>query len=182
MSMRSFTPFPTLVTDRLVLRQLVDTDADAFLALRSDQLVGQYIDRAAQRNIEEAQAHILKLNNGLAANDSINWVITEPETDELIGTICLWGFSTDETTAELGYELFPTYQGQGLMSEAVRSVLAYGFEQLGLAHIEAYTHRDNAASIKLLERHLFSPHPTRTDSDNAHHVIYTLDRDNWLGA
>ena len=68
----------------------------------------------------------------------------------MIGTISLWKFSEDKKTAEVGYDLNPVFHNKGIMTEALNCVLKYGFTQLQLDKIEAYTHKENQASRKLL--------------------------------
>ena len=55
-------------------------------------------------------------------------------------------------SAEIGYVLSPPYQGKGLATEAVRCVLAFGFEELSLHRIEAHFIEGNQASRRLMER------------------------------
>ena len=85
----------------------------------------------------------------------IYWGLAPKTNDRIIGTICLWNLSRKERCAEIGYELHPDFQGQGLMQEAVEVVLAYGFEEMKLKNIEAYLHKKNINSIRLLERSKF---------------------------
>ena len=61
------------------------------------------------------------------------------------------------------------------MSEALNLIIDYGFNQLKLHKIEAYTHRDNKRSKKLLETNGFQLIKFRTDSDNAYNVIFELE-------
>ena len=57
--------------------------------------------------------------------------------------------------AEIGYELNPKIQQKGIMSEAMKTVLEFGILQMNLKIIEAYTHKNNVASIALLEKYNF---------------------------
>ncbi len=55
-------------------------------------------------------------------------------------------------TAELGYWLGEPYQGKGVMTEAVRAIVSYGFEQLDLDRISAAPYTPNFASRRVLEK------------------------------
>ena len=57
--------------------------------------------------------------------------------------------------AEVGYDLNPIFQRKGIMSEALNKVINFGFNELGLDNIEAYTHIQNENSKKLLEKNGF---------------------------
>ena len=61
------------------------------------------------------------------------------------------------------------------MSAAIKLVLDYGFKSLNLDKIEAFTHKDNTSSIKLLERHGFVFMAHRNDDDNANNAIFEID-------
>ncbi len=150
-----FSPFPLLTTARLILRQLSPSDAGAIFVLRSDEQVNRYLDRPACRSLEEAEAFVEKINAGIRQDKSLYWAICLRENPLLIGTICLWNFSEDGQTAELGYELSPAVQGRGIMSEAVGCVLKYVFGALGLQNVEAFTQEENAPSKNLLRVHGF---------------------------
>jgi len=152
-----FPTFPQLSSERLALRQLALSDAAAIFALRSDERVNRYIDRPACQSIGEAEAFVEKIAAGVAAGNCLYWAVCLRENPLLIGTICMWNFSEDGHSAELGYELSPDVQGRGIMSEAVGCVLAYAFGTLGLQAVEAYTHPENAPSEKLLHGHGFLP-------------------------
>jgi ribosomal-protein-alanine N-acetyltransferase len=72
-----------------------------------------------------------------------------------VGTICLFGFSDEKDVCEIGYELLTNFQGQGIMKEASEKVIDYAFNTIKVQKIEAFIHKDNQSSIKLLERSSF---------------------------
>jgi ribosomal-protein-alanine N-acetyltransferase len=143
-------PFPELPTNHLLLRRLQLSDSRDLLALRSDERVNQYIDRPATATIAEAEAFIHKIDSYLAINQSVYWAISLQSTGALTGTICLWNFLAEKEMAEIGFELMPYYQGQGLMQEAIEKVIEYGFDKMELKIISALVHADNEKSVRLL--------------------------------
>jgi ribosomal-protein-alanine N-acetyltransferase len=151
----NFSPFPALQTKRLSLRKLSLDDAEEIFALRSNDEVNKFIDRAKAKDVDEAIAFINKVNISIANNNSIYWVICYRENPKLIGTICLWNINEKLYKAEVGYELIPEYQGKGIATEALSVVINYGFDEMMLGTIEAYTHKENMASTKLLEKFNF---------------------------
>jgi ribosomal-protein-alanine N-acetyltransferase len=54
--------------------------------------------------------------------------------------------------AEIGYMLLPEYHGKGIVSEAVKEVVKYGFEVMKLHSIEAVLDPENYGSAKGLEK------------------------------
>ena len=175
----NFHPFPVLTTGNLILRELCGTDAKSIFRLRSDKKVSRFIKREPLSKIQEANRFISWVNSKIGINSMVYWVISREGTDELLGTVCLWNFSTDCTSAELGYEMLPKFQGKGVMSEAVKRVVEYGFETLDLKFIEAYTHKDNKQSTRLLEKLGFVPDLEKTDVENPDNIVFCLNRSSY---
>ena len=150
-----FSPFPVLVTENLLLRQLAISDAPEILELRSNEQVNRFVDRNKAQSLEDALSFIYLINRNIANNEAIYWGL-QPKNDlKLIGTICLWNLSKQVSSAEIGYELLPDFQGKGLMQQAISSVIEYGFEMMHLKIIKAWTVKQNLASTRILERNGF---------------------------
>ncbi len=180
MSKINFAPFPELKTNRLILRQLKEEDNHKIFLLRSDDRVNRYIDRTKPKDIAETSDFILKINNGIKQNEWIYWAITLKDNPILIGTICLWNFSEDKTGAELGYELDPAFQGKGIMSETLKKIIEFGFQEIELDAIDAYTHKNNNNSTILLQKHNFKLDEKRKDKENSDNIIFMLTKQNWI--
>ncbi len=72
---------------------------------------------------------------------------------EAIGSIGLMpGMDVHRFTAELGYWLAEPFWGNGIMTETVRALSEYAFEELGLHRIFAEPYTANAASAKVLQK------------------------------
>jgi ribosomal-protein-alanine N-acetyltransferase len=164
--------FSTLITERLILRKLETRDFQEIHNLRSNANVNRFIDRPKIANLEEAKEFIEKINAGITTGNWIYWAITLKTKDQLIGTICIWNISPDRIKPEIGFELLPEAQGKGLMQEALSNVIKFGFEEMNLAELEAFTHAENEKSINLLEKCGFQL--TGTDENNANEKIYKL--------
>ncbi len=173
--MNTAIPFPIIITERLNLRKVLPTDVDRVFYFRSDKEINKYIKREPQTR-EMAIAHIQKLSADLKTGKSVSWGITTKESNIMIGSICLWNFSEDKKTAEVGYDLDPKFQDKGIMSEALKAVLEFGFNQRGFETIEAYTDYRNIQSKKLLKVHGFIPSDDKKDADNQDNEVYYLNR------
>jgi ribosomal-protein-alanine N-acetyltransferase len=165
-----FTPFPVIKTARLTLRQLRSSDDEAIFTLRSNKQVNKYLGRKPSESMKDAQGFIRAINENVQRNDAIYWAITLGDDEKLIGTICLFSFSEDNSTAEIGYELLPDFQGKGIMHEAATKVIGFGFRDLRLSSIEAHTHFENQESTRLLKRLNFN----RVSIANENVIIYKL--------
>jgi ribosomal-protein-alanine N-acetyltransferase len=176
MNTNPFNPFPILTTERLILRKISPDDDQAIYLQRSSAIVNKYIARVPVADITEAQAWIERINNNVDAGLSVNWAITLKDSGEFIGLICLWKFSEDRTIAETGYELSPAHHGKGYMNEALQCVLDYGFTELNLTTITAYTHRENNNSLHLLKKNGFTWNEGEIDEGFPHNVIYSISK------
>ena len=152
MSKILFLPFPVLSTTRLRLDQIELADEKEILALRSDAHNRRYIDGPLAKDSAEAIQFIEKIRKGIAANQWLYWSLRLKESGPLIGSVCLWNFSDDQRIADVGYELAPSHQGQGYMTEILEVIISYGLQTLELEKIVAYTHHQNIKSRELLKR------------------------------
>ncbi len=146
----AFTTFPVLETARLRLRPVQETDAPALFAFKSDLEVTRQYGQEPHQAVEETQGWIRRLRADYEQRAALFWAITLKGEDAVLGAGGFWNFDPGFHIAEIGYELHPAYQGQGIMAEALSAVLAFGFEDLDLHRIEANPLADNAASRNLL--------------------------------
>ena len=151
---------PTLVTERLVLRPLTEADAPAVLAYCSDDRVGPAAGWEVHRGIDDALFFVREIasaphvfgvfeRNGEPAS-SLEPVPHGP----CVGSV---GLIPDPLRANvdalmLGYALAPAAWGRGLMTEAAREVLRYGFEELGLRFVTANRYVENDRSRRVIEK------------------------------
>ena len=165
-----------ILTERLVLRQLKPEDWKMISYLRSDNEVNKFVKRSSAETKEKADQFIAKITRGIENKELYYWVITEKEKSEMIGSICLWNFSDNPKSAEVGYDLSPQFQRKGVMDESMKAVLEFGFVKLKLDIIEAYTHSENESSNKLLVRNGFIHLKGEIDENNLDNIIYELKR------
>lgn len=151
--------FQQLTTERLLLRQLTATDAQVIFDLRSNDEVNKYLDRPKALHISDAEKHIDRITQAFEKGNSFFWMIDRKDTGEAIGSICIWNINIDEKHGELGYEMLPKHHGKGYMNEAIGPVIDFAFNQLGLEKLFAWTHSQNSASEKLLQKYSFQRDP-----------------------
>ena len=168
----NFTPFPVLETERLTLRALELNDAKAIFGLRTNKEVNTFITRTRLNNLSETRAFIDRISNSIANNTGVFWVLESKDTAELIGTVGLRNFEIEEDYAEIGYDMHPDFQEDGYMSEAFKAILNFAAKQMELKFVEAFTHKDNNASIALLEKFNFELQPDRKDANVKENQIY----------
>ncbi|MFK7947035.1 MAG: GNAT family N-acetyltransferase [Saprospiraceae bacterium] len=148
----NFNSFPTLSSARLTFRQLNLSDLQTIFRLRSDEIVLKYLDMPTAKNLKAAEDYIHMINNGIAENKWILWGLELKSNQELVGTICLWNWDIASESAELGYVLLPEYHRQGLMTEATKVVLDFGFNTLGFREIDGILSPENIYCIRILDK------------------------------
>jgi [ribosomal protein S5]-alanine N-acetyltransferase len=165
--------FKVLTTEKLTLRQLSINDQQDIWALRSDPEINKYLGRQPSKTIEDAINFINKVNENIEKHTALYWAITLTDTKTFVGTICLFDFSDEKNSCEIGYELMPKFQGQGLMKEATQAVIDYVFRTLKFKTIVAVTHCDNQNSTTLLTKFNFVK-SIENDKENPDLNIFTL--------
>lgn len=156
----NFIRFPVLRTPRLILRQVSLEDENEIFSIRSDERVNRFLGRPKAISIDDAREFIRNITEGIGKNEVFYWGITLKKEKKIIGTVCLWNISKENSRAEIGFELHPDFQGKGIMREALPKVIQYGFSTMQLQTIEGWTNAENHNSIKILEKNNF-----RRDSD-----------------
>lgn len=151
----NFEPFPNLETKRLLLRQLENSDVKEVFALRSNPSTMKFIPRPLVTSDEEALEHIAMINAKIDNNEGINWAITIKGNPKLIGIIGHFKIQPQNYRAEIGYMILPEYHGQGIVAEAIKEVVRYGFEEMNLHSIEAIIDPNNLASERVLQKNGF---------------------------
>ncbi len=148
----SFSPFPEIETQRLLLRRMTIDDAEVILYLRSNDEVMKYIDRERTKSLEEAKSFIDKIDASLNSNNGVMWgIVLKEKPGTLIGNIGYWRLIKEHYRAEVGYMLHPSFWKKGIMKEALLRVIDFGFNEMHLHSVEANINPGNEASAKLLE-------------------------------
>jgi ribosomal-protein-alanine N-acetyltransferase len=148
--------FPVLKTDRLLLREFVQTDAQAVFDIFSLDQVTIFLDSETMQTIAEAEKKVQNRINMFKDGKGIRWGITlrdQPET--LIGSCGYFSLHPQWFSVEIGYELHPRHWRQGIMSEALRAVIDFGFSEqffFALNRIEAQTYLYSEPSMSLLKK------------------------------
>lgn len=146
-----------IIGKKLVIRTMLQEDAKALFDFRSNERVNQYIERQSYVRMEEAEEFLTALPARMEKGECIILGIYVDENTRLVGSVCLFNFNEDHSIGELGYELHPTYQGKGIMVEALELFLAWIKKQSIVQKLTACIHEENEASSKLIKKLGFLP-------------------------
>ena len=143
-----------IVTERLLLRLIDLQDLDAIHNLHSLPQTDEYNTLGIPKNIEETKSiiEVWILENKLNEIRNYTFAICNKLNGDFIG---LFGFKLGNKKyrrAEVWYKIHATYWKNGYATEALKSILNFGFKTLNLHRIEAGCAVENTGSMKVLEK------------------------------
>lgn len=149
---RVFSHLPELTTERLTLRKVLVADtADMYeYASRSD--VTEFLTWNPHPDRLYTKEYLQYLGGRYAAGMFYDWAIVYEPDFKMVGTCGFTSFNCSSDSAEVGYVLNPSYWGLGIATEALRRVLKFGFEELGLHRIEAKFIEGNERSLQVMKK------------------------------
>ncbi|WP_194922272.1 GNAT family N-acetyltransferase [Catenulispora rubra] len=160
-----FTVADFTLTGRLVgLRVLRESDLDALVAWKSDpqtlarQTSGPFVAKPA--------AEVAATFRTWCANigSDVGLAVVELASGELIGQVALFGATVKDRCATLAVMIGAPHQGRGLGTDAVRTIVDYGFTELGLHRIELSVNGDNPAAMAAYRKAGFTEEGRRREA------------------
>lgn len=136
----------------LLLRLAQRQDLPALMALHGDEAVNRYLPYVTWAGPADADDWFARVEERHREGSAIQFVICQGAGETVVGTAILFGFEFDSGRAELGYALGRAHWGHGLMRPALRALIRFSFEELGLRRLDAEVDPRNVASCKLLQR------------------------------
>ena len=147
-----FGDLPTLETERLVLRKMRLDDAADLFEYASDPEVSTYTTWGPHQSLDDSREFLTRIL-GLYENCELaEWGIVHKADAKFIGTCGFVDWSPYHSRAEIGYAMSRKYWGLGLMTEAARRVIAFGFENMQLNRVEARCMIENIGSARVMEK------------------------------
>lgn len=150
-----YNDFPMLETERLVLREVKTTDVDDMLVYLSQPDVVRHMGLEPFQSEEDVLDEIRWYQSIHEDGTGMRWVLTLKQSGKVIGSCGFLNRNPDHKRAEIGFEMSKDYWGKGLASEALKTVVAFGYQYLHLERIEALIEPENIASQKVVERQGF---------------------------
>jgi len=146
---------PILQTERLLLRPLKLEDAEhIFKSWSSDPETVKYMQWDVHTSINDTERWLSAEEEAIESDENYTWGFELKNTRSLIGSggIC---YNTLYNMFEIGYIIMRQYWGQGITSEAVKRIIAFAKEELGLKMLYAKHAKDNPASGRVLQKQGF---------------------------
>ena len=146
-----FETFPVLHTPRLDLIEITQDHLPDLFELFTDKRVTEYYDVIPLNELPDAQKILDMLNKRYKDKTGIRWGIALKGHKKIIGNLGFNNFTRGHRSV-IGYSLMYDYWNKGLITEATREIIKYGFEELEVNRIEAEVMPGNIASEKVLEK------------------------------
>lgn len=148
-----FGSIPAFETERLKIRLFKEDDVDDLYEYCSDEEVTKYLSFETYNNKQQA---IDRINYCMGLyqrlDKEITWAIEYKEEGKVIGNIDLIRWNEKDKEAEIGYILNRKYWNKGFMTEALKPLLRFGFENMELNRIEIRCDERNVASARVIEK------------------------------
>lgn len=170
----TFRQFPTLETDRLTLRELHPSDAYDLYRILSNPAVMQYYGSDPLHHMGEATQLIRSIRQQHQDHVAMRWAIVRKADQQLLGTCGFHRWNHAYYNSEMGYELDPAYWSNGYMTEALESMMTFGFTHMSLHRISALIAPANQRSIDLVKRLQFQEEGLLRDFAYSHGHFMSL--------
>ena len=141
------------ITPGLELISAASAHAEALLAMlqRNRSHIGRYLPKVTELDsIGKVQAHLTLCIEQWQARALFEFHVFHQ--GELCGILRLNHFAWEDRQASLAYLLDEAHTGRGILTQAARAVLAFGFHTLDLNRVELRCVTTNRASQRVAER------------------------------
>lgn len=140
-----------LETERLILKKFKMEDAEeVFNNWTSDDEVSKYVRWSTHKNIEETKQY-LEMTMEKYRNNEFEWAISLKNTGELIGAMSAF-INPEDNRYELGYNIARKHWRNGYTTEALRRVMDYLINDVGIKKFRCSHAKLNPASGAVMQK------------------------------
>lgn len=141
-----------LETERLIIREITEFDAEFTLDLLNQPSFIKYIGDRNVRTIDQAREYIeSRFMEGYRKFGFGMWAVELKDTNRIAG-ICGFVKRDGLPDADIGFAFLPQFERKGYAFESASAAMSYGREMLNLPRVLAITSQDNDASGRLLDK------------------------------
>ena len=142
-----------LETERLILRRFVKSDAkDVFNNWSNDPEVTKFLSWQPHSSLSQARGLVKTRLRGYARKDYYSWAMELKATGQVIGNISVGGWNNLVRSVGIGYVMGRAWWNQGYMTEALRAVIRFFFEECGMNRVEATHDVRNPGSGRVMQK------------------------------
>ncbi|MBK7104608.1 MAG: GNAT family N-acetyltransferase [Ignavibacteriae bacterium] len=141
---------PRLETERLILRKIEYSDRFDIYEYAKNPEVAKYVLWEAHKSEIDTIAFLNLIYEGYNKNEPAPWGIELKENSKIIGTVGFVNLNKENNSGEIGFVLAQKFWNKGFVSEAVKKIIQFGFEEMKLHKIIARCKLENISSEKVL--------------------------------
>ena len=180
-----FPEIKELLTEDLRLRKVRKEDAALyFQRIGSREPVVRYMLFQPHKDISESVASVEKALRRYAEGKCYRWAIALREDDSIIGIIELLRFDEETGTCSFAYMIGDAFWGKGYGTQALKTALDFGFEEMVLNAVEADHMDANPASGAVMRKvgmtHVRTDKEKYQKNDTVYDApVYRITRQDW---
>ncbi len=114
------------------------------------QITGNMLDEHVKKAVEISLKYAIEDEKNYLWHT--NWQIVLKEEKCSIGSLGFKNCPNENGEVEVGYDLQPEYQGKGYMTEALKEIVKWAFEQPHISSVISETEKTNKPSYRVLEK------------------------------
>lgn len=151
-----YTQFPYIVTDKVILRKIAETDLEALFEIYSNENVFNYIPGNATQNKAAVQKMIGHFERDFNKGKAIFLGICLAEApDVMVGVAEMFEYEAKVNKITIGYRLNERHWGRGIAALAVQAMVEYLSGTIGINRIQAFVMPANEKSRNVLQKNNF---------------------------
>lgn len=151
-----FNEFPVLESTNLVLKKIEDLNLEEVYEIYSNEKVFEFCGITPKHNMGTITNMIGHFERDYNKKSRVKWgIFQKNENYKLTGIIEAMDFNQKVDMVTIGYFLAQPYWGQGIASEAVRTLISFLFERVNVNRIQAEVMPANEVSKKVLLKNQF---------------------------
>jgi len=160
----------TIKTDRLLLREIVETDIEnIFNGLSNPEVIKYY-------GISFETLEATKEQMAWFRDSKQNWwAICSHDNQTFYGAGGLNNITSEHKKAEIGLWLLPEFWGRGIMKEVMPLICDFGFKELGLHRIEGFVESENKNCKGVMTKLDFEHEGTMKDCEIKNGKLISVD-------
>ncbi|MCX7842078.1 MAG: GNAT family N-acetyltransferase [Clostridia bacterium] len=143
---------PRLEAGRIILRKLEISDAQDIFEYARHPDVARFVTWDPHTSVADAESFISWTLERYEKDEAGEWGIELKETGKIIGTIGFVEYDARNFSGTIGYALSKEYWGKGIMTEAVKRVIKFAFEDMKLNRVEAVHVPENEGSGRVMQK------------------------------